>query len=164
MSIVRVCIVRFNTKTENLTEIEIPIFRLKNKRSGFTLLKGCIHIYVTIADMWTRDKLEPTVKLWRLDEDEKWTQIATYVPAEGFLYNPWPVHVMRNGCWLMRHIESESEGYFYKVDLNKNTKDKLCSSMGANMYANFPKHENTSFDIYTGKYLETFVSPNLYIK
>nr|GEV86174.1 zinc finger, CCHC-type [Tanacetum cinerariifolium] len=38
----------------------------------------------------------------------------------------------------------------------------LCSSMGANMDANIPRRGDTSFDIYAGKYLETFVSPNLY--
>ena len=79
-----------------------------------------------------------------MDEDEKWTNVVTYV-LKKCIY-PNLIHVMRNGNWL---IADKGEGYFYKVDLEKHTKDKLCSCW-----------EGRIFCIHMGKYIETFVSPN----
>ncbi|GKB50761.1 hypothetical protein Tco_0901514 [Tanacetum coccineum] len=78
-----------------------------------------IYIYSLASNSWTKitsankgipcdkcwmspefmDEWKPTVKLWRMDEDENWTPLGTYVPEE---------------------------------DLEKNTKEKLCSYTGAN--------------------------------
>ncbi|KAI3712277.1 hypothetical protein L1987_70828 [Smallanthus sonchifolius] len=80
-------------------------------------------------------------------EDGEWTKVVTY--SEKWWFEKGPVHLMRNGSWMMH---CGYDGCFCQIDMEKGIKDVLCSG---NMYKDI---------ILNGKYVETFVSPNRYMK
>lgn len=148
-------VIRFDTKTEKLKEIATiatPLFG--NKRiTGLSLnvLRGCIHFYVTYDDL-NVNFMDYCLKieLWRMDEDGEWENVETYRLV---FSSPWflrPLHVMKNGNWLMNSNDGDC---MYKVDLEKNINDISCWYSG----------DCVCF-ILKGKYVETFVSPNRYMK
>lgn len=127
-------IIRFDTKTEQFTEIATPFSKNFERYSlSFLVLRGYIHVCENIA--------KRGVIMWRMDGDGDWTKVVSLFP--------WclePLHLMRNDNWLMR---SNKGNHLYQVDMKKHTKTKLCS---------LPRTTTIV------EYKETIVSPNSYTK
>ncbi|KAI3664298.1 hypothetical protein L1987_89960 [Smallanthus sonchifolius] len=55
-------------------------------------------------------------------EDGEWTKVVTY--SEKWWFEKGPVHLMRNGSWMMH---CGYDGCFCQIDMEKGIKDVLCS-------------------------------------
>lgn len=139
-------VMMFDPQTEKLRDIETPNFG--NQRThilGFMVVRDCIHFCVAMNKSIVRcDQIE----LWRMDKDAEWTKVETFSLKEYVSRaDHQPQHYMRNGNWLMY---SRLEEHVYILYTNKNTKHIMCSI-------------NIAFSP-VGKYMETIVSPNQYLK
>ncbi|KAI3815231.1 hypothetical protein L1987_14892 [Smallanthus sonchifolius] len=111
----------FDTKTEKFTKISIPSFKsMWACILSFSVVRGCIH--VCAAYNGCKMKYLREMEMWRMDGDGEWTKVVTY--SEKWWFEKGPVHMMRNGNWMMH---SEYDGYFCQIDMEKNVKDVLCS-------------------------------------
>ncbi|KAI3715081.1 hypothetical protein L6452_22048 [Arctium lappa] len=140
---------RFDLRTEKFSEIAAPSFRNLSPwcLNFMVVVRGCIHFCVAYCITNENSRVpcrRRAIEIWRMDEDEDWRKVVTYFPISSFPWYQQPLHVMKNGNWLMH---SKEKGYVYKADLEKNTKDRLCSCIGMDILPG-------------GKYIETFVSLN----
>ncbi|KAL4590003.1 hypothetical protein LXL04_002920 [Taraxacum kok-saghyz] len=115
---------------------------------GFMVVKGCIHFCVAILNSIGE---YGQIEFWRKDENGSW-EVVTSSRSPNYIYkhvqyHSRPLHMMRNGNWLMYSSHNE---YVYTVDTKKQAQKIMCSIN----YVFRPK----------GKYMETLVSPNQYIK
>ncbi|CAH1426826.1 unnamed protein product [Lactuca virosa] len=144
-------ILMFDTKTQNFTEIATPSFRHQlTTCSSFMVHRDRIHLCVTI---WGGDcnVFDYNIELWRMDGDGDWTKVVNYRPMSSDLWNKYPLHLMRNGNWLMHALIG---GGIVQLDMDKQTTDVVYPNM-------------IDMGIYItlrGKYIETIVSPNQYMK
>lgn len=102
-------IIRFDTETENFTEIAAPSFSNSNIYAHFLcfiVLRGCIHVYMTYDDFNLDVKQERfTFKVWKMEEDGNWAQVVTYhqnlhltrFGALGSYYTWWGMEI---GSWV----------------------------------------------------------------
>ncbi|KAF5776368.1 putative F-box domain, galactose oxidase/kelch, beta-propeller, kelch-type beta propeller [Helianthus annuus] len=142
-------VISIDLKTEKFTEVTTPFFRDSTICMGFTVLRGCIHVWMLHHSNFWRHKIE----LWRMDGDG-WTKVVTFTNAACGCTWPWcvqPLHLMADGNWLMRYGER-----LCITDPNDHPNDPLKSTrvvtyMGAGIRR-------------SGKYIETLVSPNQYMK
>ncbi|KAI3708865.1 hypothetical protein L2E82_38392 [Cichorium intybus] len=118
---------------------------LKTTWLSFTLRDGCLHLWVNIADSLT---FTSENELWRMDEDGNWTKVVNSGRIlSNSIYYYHRLHLMKNGNMLICR-----EGCVYELDikthtivLSSNTNENMLGSPG-------------------GKYIETLVSPNQYMK
>nr|GEW64652.1 hypothetical protein [Tanacetum cinerariifolium] len=110
-------LIRFDTKTEKFTQIEIP-FQQYRRCSRLAVQRDCIH-------MCAQKDYDPHIELWKMNRIRDWEQVSTDAPvrdSEPFLD---PLHLMRDGYWIMK---SRSNCYWrtiYTVDLeNKHNEDR----------------------------------------
>ncbi|KAJ9555545.1 LOW QUALITY PROTEIN: hypothetical protein OSB04_010159 [Centaurea solstitialis] len=136
-------IMRFDSKTEKFSKTEGPTFT--NPRTWWlNLWFGCIHLCVTHSNPYFRDSCQE-FEMWRMDGGGEWTKVVTYYPLSRLDRFDQPLHVMKNGNWLML-----KEGWFCNVDVKTRSEERYYSTY-------FCK------DILLGrKYIETLVSPNQY--
>ncbi|CAH1452106.1 unnamed protein product [Lactuca virosa] len=146
-------IMSFCTKTEKLSEIATPLFRQqRTERWGigkertvckdFMVLRGSIHFCVAFTDSLGEYS---TIELWRMNADGDWTKMIAYSPLERVFRYEKPLHIMRNGDWLMYR-----EGHVYQRDMKKHTNDIMCRFKDMEINQRW-------------KYMETLVSPNQYM-
>ncbi|KAJ0724575.1 putative F-box associated interaction domain, F-box-like domain superfamily [Helianthus annuus] len=134
--------------TEKFIDVATPI--LKNSHTtclGFTILRGCIHI-------WMRNFLQ--IDLWRMDGDGDWTKVVAYWGTIDFphiLYQQ-PLHLMADGNWLLL-----SQYCLYKTYPEK-VYNCACTYTTTRYKYRYLDLGITPL----GKYLETLVSPNQYMK
>ena len=144
-------IIRFDTKTEKFSEIAAPCFgNLSTWWLNLMVISGCIHLCVRYGIRNVNSSgFCLAIHMWRMGGDGDWRKVVITVwPLESFpSYQQPPLHVMKNGNWV---VHSNGKGCVYEVDLEKHTKDELCSYTGMHVLAG-------------GKYIETFVSLNRYI-
>ncbi|KAI3496528.1 hypothetical protein L1887_38893 [Cichorium endivia] len=139
-------IMRFNTKTETLKLIATPFSQSQTTTwLSFTVLRDCVHMWVNIADSLT---FTSENELWRMDEDGNWTKVV----STGLIFSSniqlcQRLHLMRNGNVLIY-----DGACVYELDMKTHT-IVLSSNANENMLVS-PG----------GKYIETLVSPNQYIK
>ncbi|XP_076901721.1 F-box/kelch-repeat protein At3g06240-like [Bidens hawaiensis] len=128
-------VMRLDLKTGKLTEAETP-FRKFEACLGFTVLRGCIHAW-----MRKYSNRNHSIDLWRMDGDGhgNWIKVVTFYETVAFDYRLMqPLHLM--------------------ADEKPNT---LIWSYSSMVY----KYRDTLMEIAPrGKYLETLVSPNQYVK
>ncbi|GKC25362.1 F-box/kelch-repeat protein-like protein [Tanacetum coccineum] len=136
--------VRFDTKTEKFTVIETP-FNQERTYSNFNVQRGCMYLCVKYY-IQSHSSSKEYIELWKMHEDGDWEKVATYT-QDAYLHQFLrPLHLMRDGNWLM---QTRSTGYeLYKVDLENKHNE------GSQRLNNFNCSEG-------GKYIETFVSPNI---
>ncbi|XP_035836627.1 F-box/kelch-repeat protein At3g06240-like [Helianthus annuus] len=136
-------VISLDLKTEKFTEVTTPFFRDSTICMGFTVLRGCIHVWMLHpSNYWWRK-----IELWRMDGDgDSWTKVVTCTNA-ACGWRVQPLHLMADGNWLMRYEErlciTDPNGPF------KST--RVVTDMGAGIRRR-------------GKYIETLVSPNQYMK
>jgi hypothetical protein len=138
-------VIKLDLNTGSYIEITTPFSRtLRATQLRFSVVRGCINI---LKRMWRG------IEMWRMDVDGDWTKVVTYYSMVGHPVTWYlkPVHLMADGNWLMHH-----KGYLQEVDpekpLSKN-KRMWCMDM------------DTDMDMAPGgKYLETLISPNRYMK
>ncbi|GJV02757.1 putative F-box domain-containing protein [Tanacetum coccineum] len=155
-------IIRFDTKREKFTSVATPSFG--NQTSfflSFTTLRVCLHLCVMLNDI-ERDP-DPTrscIELWRMNTDtQNWTKVLTYPwipcmeigPKMISVSHLQPLHLMRNDSLRMRYLYNDG---LYMLDPEKHTNNKLTTNISKCM--EIPR---TSW-----KYIETFVSPNEYMR
>ncbi|KAI3711766.1 hypothetical protein L1987_70312 [Smallanthus sonchifolius] len=142
----KVWIIRFDTKTEKFTKIANPSFRKQKpafwKSWSFSVERGCIQLYL-------RNSNDGRIYLWRMNGDGDWSNVEmTYLPKPSLNYYLSPLHLMRNGNWIM-HFGC----FLYNVDTEK--------------YVNGDEFDPlNAFGLFIdekGKYFETLVSPNRYM-
>ena len=93
---------------------------------------------------------EPRIELWKMNRNGAWEKVSTYaqVPDSDLFLEP--LHLMKDGNWLMTLQKNWSLKKIYKVDLeNKHNKDSLFS------------YNLKGFAEVV--YIETLVSPNQYM-
>lgn len=130
--------------SEKLRDVATPPY--KNQRTdcmGFMIVRGCIHFCVAIINSVGR---YDTIELWRINRYGDWDKVVTSSREEHLSCIDQPLHVMRNGNWLMH---SKLKEYVYVLDTKKHTEHIMCSI-------------RMSFKP-AGKYMETIVSPNQYM-
>ncbi|KAI3790466.1 hypothetical protein L2E82_03525 [Cichorium intybus] len=131
--------------TEKLRDIETPHFGNRwTDCMNFMVAKDCIHFRVAFINSTHR---YDTIEQWRTDGDGHWTKVETSSTKEQLSYYHKPEHLMRKGNWLMY---SSSGDHVYVLDAKKHTK-RIMYSVGI---AFSP----------VGKYMETLMSPNQYLK
>ncbi|KAI3524214.1 hypothetical protein L1887_02866 [Cichorium endivia] len=137
-------IVTFDTQTEKLRDIETPHFGNRwTNCMGFMVVKDCIHFCVAFINSIRQ---YDTIEQWRMDGDGDWTKVETSSLKEQLdCSHDEPQHLMRNGNWLMFSREN-----VYVLNAKKHTKNIRCS-IGIAFRP-------------VGKYMETLVSPNQYLK
>ena len=176
---------RFNTKTERLSKIETPFvddYGNTYDNSATIMVKSdCIHVCVKYniqirCHSGFEVKTCTCIKLWKLDENGNMKEVVSYqLIRRPYVYDHTitiishliPFHLMKNGNWLMRI--SCNKHQIYKVDLKKkmHIKDKGKGNIYDDFeYAKFRVlDDNTNkVDEEAGRYIETFVSPNRYMK
>ncbi|KAL7610579.1 hypothetical protein Lser_V15G13791 [Lactuca serriola] len=149
-------VMRFDTKTEEFTEIAMPCFGNQRTRClGFMVLRGCIHFCISILigkeNNMTNSEM---IELWRMDGDKDWTKVLTYGPMSFFLLRGSLLHFMRNGNLLL-----QNEGNVYVFDMKKDTKE-MVFTYPINPPNEQPYQRRMDSNISPiGKYIETTVSP-----
>ncbi|GJT25020.1 putative F-box protein [Tanacetum coccineum] len=180
-------IIRFDTKNERLSKIETPCVDANNQDAKFyfaTIMvkSDCIHVCVKYDINMSCDKSfqrTTCIELWKLDEYGKMKQVLTY-QLRPLLYDHntisslIPFHLMKNGNWLMlKNGSSFSNDRIYKVYLKKKMhitnkgKEKEKGNIYDDFeYANVRMDDNININNLARevRYIETFVSPNRYMK
>ncbi|KAJ0488095.1 putative F-box domain, galactose oxidase/kelch, beta-propeller, kelch-type beta propeller [Helianthus annuus] len=136
-------VISLDLKTEKFTEVTTPFFRDSTICMGFTVLRGCIHVWMLHpSNYWWRK-----IELWRMDGDgDSWTKVVTCTNA-ACGWRVQPLHLMADGNWLMRCGQR-----LCITDPNDPLKStRVVTDMGAGIRRR-------------GKYIETLVSPNQYMK
>ncbi|GKB62579.1 putative F-box protein [Tanacetum coccineum] len=172
-------IIRFDTKTERLSEIETPnVDEISNAYNYFDTIvvkSDCIHVCVKYDIDISRNygfgrNIFTCIKLWKLDEYENMKEVLTYQVRLRIVHDIpisslHPFHLMKNGNWLMmRNLWGCYKHIIYEVDLKKNKHVK------GNIYDDddFEHAEvlrvDDNNDIVFEQYIETFLSPNRYMK
>ncbi|KAI3496887.1 hypothetical protein L1887_39265 [Cichorium endivia] len=139
-------IMRFNTKTETLKSIAISFLQYQKVTSlRFTVLRdGCIHLWVNIKNSLT---LCSENELWRMDGDGNWTKVVNFGPLFCIIGYHHGLHLMKNGNMLIY-----GDHDLYELDMM--TRSKVLWSYTNDKMLVWPG----------GKYIETLVSPNQYMK
>ncbi|XP_076956989.1 putative F-box protein At1g47790 [Bidens hawaiensis] len=94
-------VMRLDLKTGKLTEAETPFSRKFEACLGFTVRRGCIHVW-----MCRHSNRDRYIDLWRMDGDGHgdWIRVVTFYETVAF--DRWfmqPLHLMADGKWLMLH-------------------------------------------------------------
>ncbi|KAL7602119.1 hypothetical protein Lser_V15G23505 [Lactuca serriola] len=140
----------FDTKTEKFTAIAAPSFKYQlTTCSSFMVHRDRIHLCVTISG--GNCVFNDNIELWRMDGDGDWTKVVNYRPMSIYLWHEYPMHLMRNGDWLMH--SRKIGGGILQLDMDKQTTDVVYPNMNTGIYIPL-----------RGKYIETIVSPNQYTK
>ncbi|CAH1412903.1 unnamed protein product [Lactuca virosa] len=157
-------IIRFDTKTENFTEVAVPSFgNQMTDCLGFMVLRGCIHFCVAILiEKETNNENQccyEMIELWRMDGDGDgdWTKVLSYGPMSFFIWKRSLLHVMGNGNLLI-----QQNGDVYLLDIKKHTKEMVFTCKSIN-YQLSPTGKYIETISPVGKYIETTLSPHLYV-
>ncbi|GJU39054.1 putative F-box protein [Tanacetum coccineum] len=176
-------IIRFDTKTERFSLIETQ--HVDDNPDAYdyfytiVVISNCIHVCVKYDNYISDDLFGRTacIKLWKLDEYGNMKEVATY-QLRSLIYDHTisylnPFHLMKNGNWLMRNDFSENKIYEVELKKKKHTKDKGKGNEKGNIYDDFEYAEvrvngntnnNNNIVDEEVRYIETFVSPNRYMK
>ncbi|GKE31406.1 F-box/kelch-repeat protein-like protein [Tanacetum coccineum] len=167
-------IIRFDTKTERFSKIETPNaddnLKVYDYCASITVKGDCIHVCVKYDT-----GLKTFIKLWKLDKDGKMTEVLNYqLRLHDFIdfdiiRNLIPFHLLKNGKWLMLKNRWSSYNHrIYKVDLKKKmhitNKGKQKDFEYANVGVGDAYINNIKLIDKEVRYIETFVSPNRYMK
>ncbi|GJZ93937.1 F-box/kelch-repeat protein-like protein [Tanacetum coccineum] len=155
----KIWIIKFDTTTEEFIKMSsLPFGNRMTEYVRFVVHKGCLYLCPKYG---VRKKDKWRIELWKMSGDGKhWTNVATYWPKTrkplslktGKPLSLQPVHLMCNGNWLMY----DYEGHLYVVDPStKKHVNEADPILVNNDWLDIPEE---------GKYIETFVSPNRYIK
>nr|GEZ08116.1 hypothetical protein [Tanacetum cinerariifolium] len=122
-------IIRFDTKTKWFSKIQTPNvddipYSHCNYFATIVVKSDCIHVFVKYDSnkrCGCGFQRTTSIKLWKLDEYGNMEEVLTY-QLRPFVYdNPIrsliPLHLMKNGKWLMRNRFSYHQDKIYKVDL-----------------------------------------------
>ncbi|KAI3524069.1 hypothetical protein L1887_02704 [Cichorium endivia] len=145
-------ILMFNTKTEKFTSIATPCFAYQSTTcSSFMVHRDRIHFCVTIHGNPTF--YHENIELWKMVGDGDWTKVVNHRSMSFELLTTYPLHLMRNGNWLMHSVYGG--GGIFQLDMDKQTKDLVSPRVrvGVGIGVYIPLR---------GKYIETIVSPNQY--
>ncbi|XP_071721493.1 putative F-box protein At3g24700 [Rutidosis leptorrhynchoides] len=147
-------IIRFDTKSEWFTEIQIPCIESESGTSYLlTVQRGKLLFYVK----YCIGSIQTYIKGWSLNEDgNNWTCLETYKLKSGFISGSRPLHLMRNKDWVMMHV-SLTKCRVYRVEIDEKTNrrgDGTCS------YKDVISDTGVAEEV---RYIETLVSPNQYM-
>ncbi|GJV58904.1 putative F-box domain-containing protein [Tanacetum coccineum] len=150
-------IIKFDTKTEKLIEIETPflddIHNQNSIHASLMVHRGSIHLCFTYENGRSYF-LKTCIELWKMNEDGYWKKVVTYRvdPYDIHNLNLKPLHLMSNGNLLMSNNENGENLYELKVKKKRSKgkgKDKLLTLVSTGICKDV-------------RYSETFVSPNRY--
>ncbi|GJR92254.1 F-box/kelch-repeat protein-like protein [Tanacetum coccineum] len=174
-------IIRFDTKTEQFSKIKTPNVDDDPNEYYFAAIvvkNDCIHVCVKYDIHGSCDngfRRTTCIKLWKLDEYGNMKEVLTYQLRphvyDFHITSLIPFHLMKNGKWLMRNECDSYKHKIYEVDLINKKKHyfKGKGNQKGNIYddveyAKVRVDGNNNIISEEGRYIETFVSPNRYMK